>query len=95
MIKPEKTSAMISSAAYMFAYAAQPCAHCRYQPRPGFHAQHLGDDQDGERIAETHKEPDEYMRHRRRNGDLENEETSACTQRTRDVVVATVHAGNA
>src|SRR5439155_21975014 len=34
VISPEHKNAMISSAAYILAYAAQPCAHCRYQPSP-------------------------------------------------------------
>src|SRR6516225_838501 len=36
VISPEHRKAMINSAAYMLAYAAQPWAHCRYQPRPAF-----------------------------------------------------------
>src|SRR5207237_8956579 len=31
---PAQSSYLTISAAYMLAYAAQPCAHCRYQPRP-------------------------------------------------------------
>src|SRR5690349_7142801 len=36
VIRPEHISAITSRAAYMFEYAAQPCAHCRYQPSPAF-----------------------------------------------------------
>jgi hypothetical protein len=36
VIGAEHIAAISSSAAYMLAYAAQPCAHCRYQPSPDF-----------------------------------------------------------
>src|SRR5690606_8401998 len=34
VIRPEHRAAITSRAPYMLEYAAQPCAHCRYQPRP-------------------------------------------------------------
>src|SRR5438034_540487 len=35
------------------------------------------------------------MRHRRRNGDFENEKALACAEGTRDIVIGAAHAGDA
>jgi hypothetical protein len=60
----------------------------------GLYAQHLGDDQNCKRIAEAHEQADEDMRHRRRNGNPEHQETLACTQGSRNVVIGAVHASD-
>ena len=45
VIRPLHINAITSSAAYMFGYAAQPCAQLRVPAEPGFHAHHLSYDQ--------------------------------------------------
>ena len=56
-------NAITNSAAYMFGYAAQPCAQVRYQPRPALTPHHLIHDQHRKWPCQAH-EPHEHRRHR-------------------------------